>query len=328
VTDIVARATDPIATTTTRWLARCPDCGAGLGPLPPLVDGRAALSCAACGAGHHAVDGVWRFVPAGERERVERFLVDYHTVRRAEGRGSLDPAYYLALPDTAAADPLAWQWSMRARTWRSLERHEVASWAPGSKVLDLGAGVGWLANRLGLAGHHPVAVDVSIDDLDGLVAARHYPGDWPRVQAMFDHLPFADGEADVVLFNASLHYSVDYHVTLAEARRVLRPGGRLVVLDSPVYRRERSGQQMVAERHADFERRFGTRSDSVPSIEYLTGARLAALADSLGVRWRTHRTWYGWRWAARPLVARLKRRRAPSRFVLLVASVAADQVTR
>jgi SAM-dependent methyltransferase len=121
-----------------------------------------------------------------------------------------------------------------------------------------------------------------------------------------------------VIYNASLHYSPDYAVTLREALRVLRPGGQVVILESPVYRKEESGRRMVAERHADFERRFGTRSDALPSIEYLTWERLGALARELGLRWRKVPTWYGWRWALRPWVARLKRKREPSRFVILV----------
>ena len=135
-----------------------------------------------------------------------------------------------------------------------------------------------------------------------------------------DALPFADAQADVVVFNASLHYSTDYVRTIGEALRVLRPGGSIVVLDSPIHRHDSSGRQMVAERHADFERRFGTRSDSVASIEYLTGSMLDDIGRRLDLRWRHHRTWYGVRWAVRPWVARVRRRRAPSRFVVLVAT--------
>ena len=158
-----------------------------------------------------------------------------------------------------------------------------------------------------------------MDDRDGLTAARHYAPSWPRLQAELDHLPLADSQADAAVFNASLHYSTDYLTTLREALRVLRPGGSLVILESPIYRKEESGRRMVAERHADFERRFGTRSEALPSIEYLTWERLDRLAEELGLRWSSIHTWYGWRWSMRPWIARLKRKREPSRFVILVA---------
>ena len=280
----------------------------------------AGASCPGCNRDWPCLDGIWRFLPPDRAEHFERFLADYTAVRLAEGRGSDDPARYVDLPRTAADDPLAWQWSMRATTWRYVCDKVLPQFGSGLRVLDVGAGVGWLSNRMDELGHSPMAIDLTVDGRDGLGAARHYAPRWPRVQAEFDRLPLAPDQADLVVFNASLHYSVDYEVTLGEAVRVLSPGGRILVLDSPTYRHEESGARMVAERHADFARRFGTRSDSVPSIEYLTRARLDAVADELGLEWSSSTPWYGWRWWARPWVATIRRRREPSRFRVLVAS--------
>ena len=135
-----------------------------------------------------------------------------------------------------------------------------------------------------------------------------------------DALPVADASVDLVVFNASLHYSTDLAVTMTEALRVLAAGGRIVVMDSPIDRHEADGAAMVAERADDFARRFGTRSDHVPSIGFLTPARLREVGESLGLEWTTHRGWSGRRWAWRPWRNRLRRRRAPSRFALLVAT--------
>ncbi|MFN0091198.1 MAG: LCP family protein [Acidimicrobiales bacterium] len=298
------------------WEAACPQC---LHPLGPFEASAAALRCESCELSFAHRDGVWRFLTPDRTAPLERFLADYHTVRRAEGRGSEDPAYYRRLPEPAPDDPLAWQWALRARTWSHVRRRILPELAPGSRVVDLGAGVGWLSHRLGELGFAPLAVDLSDDPLDGLGAIARYSGGWPVVQAEFDLLPLPDACADLVIFNASLHYSTDYRVTLAEALRVLRPNGRLLVLDSPLYRRSASGRQMVAERHAEFEARFGVRSDSAPAVEYLTEGMLVRLADELGLVWRRSRPWYGWRWALRPLRAKLRRRREPSRFVVLLA---------
>jgi len=104
-----------------------------------------------------------------------------------------------------------------------------------------------------------------------------------------------------------------------EALRVLRPGGRLIVLETPIYKRKESGERMAAERHQQFEKRYGTRSDSVPSIEYLTWQMLRDLGQELNLNWKVIRPWYGLKWALRPWIARLKRKREPSRFAILVA---------
>jgi SAM-dependent methyltransferase len=301
------------------WHLSCPLCRAELGEEPALAGEVRCPSCAAVYPTLPETGGVRSLLPPARRERFAAFLADYTKIRLAERRGSDDPADYLALPGCRPDHPIAWQWALRRRTFASLTRRVLPRLGGGLKALDLGAGVGWLSHRLGEGGHHPCAVDLSADPYDGLGAARHFQPAWPRLQAEFDRLPFPDAEADLAVFNASLHYSTDYRATLAEALRVLRPGGALLVLESPVYRREESGRRMVEERHADFARRFGTRSESLPSREFLTWTMLDEIARDLGVSWRKVTPWYGWRWAMRPWVARLQRKREPSRFAILWA---------
>jgi SAM-dependent methyltransferase len=126
---------------------------------------------------------------------------------------------------------------------------------------------------------------------------------------------------DVVIFNASLHYSTDYRATLQEALRCLRKGGHLLVADSPFYRKEESGQRMLEEKRAAFHRQFGFSSESIPSREYLTPDTLSDLAAHLALKWDVYKPWHGLSWALRPVKAKLLRRREPSNFYLLHAQV-------
>ncbi len=77
---------------------------------------------------------------------------------------------------------------------------------------------------------------------------------------------------------------------------------------------------MREERHNYFERHFGFRSDSIPSVEFLDDDLLRDLARDTGLKWKVYRPWYGWRWHLRPWRAWIKRRRPPSRFQVLVGS--------
>jgi SAM-dependent methyltransferase len=297
----------------------CPACRS------PLTCG----DCATCGNSYPLVDGIRRLLPPERLAAFAPFLRDYTTVRLAEGRGADDPSAIQRLPEPMPGSPLEAQWKLRCRSWATVRDRVLPALGSGLIVVDVGAGVGWLSNRLHQLGHAPHAVDVTVDDADGLGAARHYDPTWPRYQAEMDALPFADGQVDVVVFNASLHYSTDAVRTLVEARRVLRRGGCIVVIDSPIYRQAWAGERMVAERHADFERRFGTRSDNVASIEFLTDQMLDELQRQLGLQWTRHRPWYGWKWAWRPWKARLTGRRPPSRFAVLVGTfVDGDGVLR
>jgi len=298
----------------------CPDCRRG---EVFLEDSGAA--CAGCGF-RFLHDGVTIRALSREREQYyTEFADQYLAIRKAEGRGSEDPSYYLGLPYRDLSGRLQAQWAMRGKSYRYFERHLLppmeAQQTGGLDILDLGAGTGWLSYRLARRGHRPVAVDVLDDSLDGLGAARHFFGnlgsEFPVFQAEFDALPFADGQFDLAVFNSSFHYSTDYQITLREIRRCLRPRGRVVILDSPVYKRSEDGEKMRHERHQQFQIRYGFRSEHIPSIEYLDEAMIAALARDAGLQWTIHRPWYGWRWHSRPLRAWLGKRRAPSRFWIL-----------
>jgi ubiquinone/menaquinone biosynthesis C-methylase UbiE len=140
------------------------------------------------------------------------------------------------------------------------------------------------------------------------------PAMFPRFQAELTRLPFQDEQFDAAIFNASFHYAEDYAATLREALRCVKSSGMVIVSDTPWYTREESGKRMVAERDAAFLKRFGTASDHIESLEYLTDERLRALEERLHIRWTVYSPRYGLRWAMRPLVARLCNRREPSRF--------------
>lgn len=300
-------------------LLACPQCnGAELDD-----DVGAGWRCGVCNTWWPSTDGIGRFLTPARAAHYDAFLRDYTAVRHAEGRAGHDDAYYRRLPEPTLGDPLFDQWRMRAVSWRALRARVLRSLPVGAVVVDVGAGVGWLSNRAAAMGFRAVAFDLSVDADDGLGAVRRYAADgvpsFGAHQAEMGALPLRSGVADAVVFNASLHYATDLTGVLADAVRVLRPGGVVVVMDSPLYRRPADGEAMVAERHTDFERRFGTRSDSVPSIGFLT---MPMLRDaSPGIEWSHHRPWYGWRWAWKPWRARLRRRRAPSRFELLVGKV-------
>jgi len=267
----------------------------------------------------------------GLPERRRRFRSAYAVHRAREGHCTA-PTELLSLPDLKTG-PLAHQWSVRARTYRRFvtaileQRSRQVAPAPVT-VLDLGAGNGWLCYRVRLLGHRAVALDLRTDPVDGLGAARGYGAYleplFPRVAAAFEAIPVADRSVDLAVFNASLHYALDLHDVLAEAARVVVRGGRLVVLDSPFYRRPASGEDMVAEKRRTAGKEFGDLAPdltALPFVEYLTRERLAQHSAGLGIRWRRHRVHYPWWYEIRPVIAVLRRQRPPSRFDLWEATV-------
>jgi SAM-dependent methyltransferase len=187
-------------------------------------------------------------------------------------------------------------------------------------ILDLGAGSGWLAHRLAQRGHSVLAIDLLDDALDGLGAIQHYQGGVQPVIAQFDRLPLAAELADLVVFNASFHYSTNYGLTLRETLRVLRPQGTLVILDSPMYNDPTSGARMVQERRARFLAAYGFASDALPSEHFLSPARLDALADELGLVWQIHRPALDWRTSLGRTIGGIRAQREPASFPVIVGT--------
>jgi SAM-dependent methyltransferase len=303
---------------------RCPQCGTSIGDLP---GSDVALKCSRCKMNVSCRRGVWQALLPDREAYFARFVEDYQRVRAYEGRGSNSDDYYLALPYRDLSGRNSWQWAIRARTFRYIERKIlpgiITLARPSHRILDLGAGNGWMSYRLAKQGHFPVAVDLMTNDQDGLEAAEHYqqslPSLFPRFQAELDNLPFADGQFDLVIFNASFHYSENYEKTMSEALRCTRRNGTVIIADTPWYGDEQSGRRMLEERRSSFVTRYGFPSDSLNSLEYLTDQRLGHMESWLGIRWRVHAPHYGLRWLLRPWLAKLRRKREPSRFRIYAA---------
>ncbi|HET7034461.1 MAG TPA: HemK2/MTQ2 family protein methyltransferase [Thermomicrobiaceae bacterium] len=295
----------------------CPVCHGALAPC-----GEDRLRCERDDLDFERIEGIWRFLPPERLRYYARFMAEYETVRARERRGSRDAAYYRALPFADRSGRFSADWRIRARSFEALVDEVLApleeAVARPLVVLDLGAGNGWLSHRLAQRGHAVIAADLQTNAADGLGAHVHYAHHFTPVQAEFDHVPLAGAQADLVIFNGSLHYAADIERALAEARRVLRPAGRLVIMDTPFYHDPSSGQAMVREREAQFAREYGFPSNAVPMEGFLTFQRLDALGAALGLRWQRIEPDYGLGWALRPWRARLRRRREPARFVLAV----------
>lgn len=109
----------------------------------------------------------------------------------------------------------------------------IAALVPeGAVAVDLGCGTGEVLERMLPAAREVIGVDGSARMLD--LARRRFAGEGARVSLRIgdlEHLPLRDGEADFVSVNMVLHHLSSPEAALEEARRVLRPGGRIVITD-------------------------------------------------------------------------------------------------
>lgn len=151
---------------------------------------------------------------------------------------------YARLPQWQAVQQALAAW--RARTWTGTPAatartdgtvrlaEAFVSWAGiAGAVLDIGCGGGWLQRMMPDAIYH---------GLDPMPADQAYR--FPFVRALADRLPFPDGAFDTCCFFSSIDYAIDIDATLAEARRVLKPGGRLAIATPIHLTKEVSGERL------------------------------------------------------------------------------------
>ena len=106
----------------------------------------------------------------------------------------------------------------------------------GDRALDLGCGEGDFTAELARAGARPVGIDVARAALER-AQARH-PGLDFRLAPIDGPLPLEDGSFDLVWASEVIEHIADTARWLSEARRVLAPGGRLL-LTTPAHGRLR-----------------------------------------------------------------------------------------
>jgi ubiquinone/menaquinone biosynthesis C-methylase UbiE len=129
---------------------------------------------------------------------------------------------------TALYDP-AMALTMRERRWRPRFAEQILEGlSPNGVIADVGAGTGTLAALL--ADRRPDADVIAIDGDPEVLARAALKGVRGR-EGLAGALPLADRSADRVVFSLVLHHLHDKPQALAEARRVLAPGGRLHVAD-------------------------------------------------------------------------------------------------
>lgn len=97
--------------------------------------------------------------------------------------------------------------------------------APGSTIVDLACGTGDLCRDLVKAGHRPVGLDMSY----GMLAAARTSA--PLVDGDALRMPFATGSVDGLTCGFALRNFVELAPMLAETARIVRPGGRIALLE-------------------------------------------------------------------------------------------------
>lgn len=144
------------------------------------------------------------------------------------------------------------------RSWAAWSR-ALGHLLPALDVADIGCGEGYLTLEAARWARMVVGIDRSTEMLaraKALAARRRVTNArWKRGDLL--HVPLRDGSVDVALLSQTLHHASEPARALAEAVRILRPGGRVLVLDLREHEQEwvrtRFGDQRLGFSNAELE---------------------------------------------------------------------------
>jgi ArsR family transcriptional regulator len=247
-----------------------------LGQSQPRVS-RHIRILADAGLVNRAKEGAWVFVRLGDAARTGTVLAMFDALASDAGVADQERLAAVRAERAAAAD--AW-FAAHAEDWdreRTLYVAEATVEAAIAKaleagslghLLDIGTGTGRMIELLGPRATTALGIDRSPEMLRlarGRIEGAGLGHGAVRRGDMYA-LPPADGSIDTVIIHQVLHFADDPAAVVAEAGRVLAPGGRLLVVDFMPHGREELRSQ---QRHL----RLGFADDQI--LEWMAAAGLA-----------------------------------------------------
>jgi ArsR family transcriptional regulator len=139
------------------------------------------------------------------------------------------------------------------RSWEAIGQMLLLL-APKVRIADLGAGDGTLSRLLARQAEFVHCVDNSprMVELGRALAKKEQLRNLDYVLGDIEETPLADRSVDLVLLSQALHHAENPRKALAEAHRILKPGGRVLILDLRAHRFEKA-RELYADRWLGFK---------------------------------------------------------------------------
>ena len=167
--------------------------------------------------------------------------------------------------------------------------------APLGTLIDIGTGTGRIVELLGSAADHAIGIDRSPEMLRvarGKLTASGAQG-WELRQGDIMALPVDDAAGDTVVLHQVLHYLPAPEAAIAELARIIKPGGRLLIVDFAPHGHEELRSQ-------DAHARLGFSDDQMAQWYHGAGLHMSEVRELAG-RELTVKLWLGTRNATKSL---------------------------
>ena len=268
-----------------------------LGQSQPRVSRHVKILCDA-GLAERRKEGSWVFVALGEAVAVAPVATALDAWAQAEPDhwAVADAARLAAVRADRAASAASW-FEGHARDWDAIRSLHIAEEqveaamatmigaGPLGRLIDIGTGTGRMLELFAGQADRALGIDRSSEMLRLARAKLQGRDNTELRQADLYALPMPDGTADVAILHHVLHFAQQPGAAIAEAARVLGPGGRLLIADFAPHDREEL-------RSRDAHTRLGFADDQIGGWFGNAGLALADGATLEGGE-LTVRLWLG-----------------------------------
>jgi ubiquinone/menaquinone biosynthesis C-methylase UbiE len=258
-----------------------------LGQSQPRVSRHVKILCDA-GLAERRKEGSWVFVALGRRERVDPVaaMLDSWASIEPDHWAVADAARLAAVRADRAASAAAW-FEGHADEWDAIRSLHVAESevetaiadmlgdGPVDTLIDIGTGTGRMLELFGAQARVAMGIDRSSEMLRLARAKLDDRANTELRQADLYALPMTDGAADVAILHHVLHFAQQPGAAIAEAARVLAPGGRLLIADFAPHDREEL-------RSRDAHTRLGFATDQIAGWFANAGLMMSETRDLEG----------------------------------------------
>ena len=243
-----------------------------LGQSQPRVSRHVKILCDA-GLAERRKEGSWVFVALGAASRVDPVLasLDHWGKLEPDHWAVADAARLAAVRADRASSAAGW-FEANAGQWDAIRSLHIAESeveaamsavlgdTPIGQLIDIGTGTGRMLELFAGRAKQALGIDRSSEMLRLARAKLSERGllNTELRQADLYALPLGDGEADAAILHHVLHFAQQPGAAIAEASRVLSPGGRLLIADFAPHDREEL-------RTRDAHTRLGFSDDQVAS---------------------------------------------------------------
>jgi SAM-dependent methyltransferase len=211
-------------------ILRCPFCRS------PLRDDGSSFSCTGCGRTFgRAPDGIPLMLHEELPGAPEKLREAEGWLEKARNEGWYEPDDTVDAVLPFVNRELGWNdpnWLANGHSFEVLLGRYIDG-ATGLRVLEVGAAKAWAAPFWLERDCEFVATDILVDGKIGLGRGAFY-GDFGRVQADGENLPFLDSTFDVTYCVATLHHALDLSKMVREMVRVTKPGGTVAGLNEGI----------------------------------------------------------------------------------------------